>query len=83
MYQKNLTFHIISVIKFNIVTGTQKPKIPINQYKQRIFASTGNSDDVDLAKLQSELFDDPFRRQFEETEGFAYPASNGLTQTDR
>ena len=74
---------MVSVIKFIIITGIQKPEIPNSRYKQRIFASTGNSDDIDLAKLQSELFDDPFRRQFEETEGFAYPASNGLTQTDR
>ena len=74
---------MFSVTKLNIITGSQNPKIPNSRYKQRIFASTGNSDDIDLAKLQSELFDDPFRRQFEETEGFAYPASNGLTQTDR
>ena len=74
---------MLLVIKLNIVTGAQKPKVPKNRYRQRIFASTGNSNDIELAKLQSELLDDPFRRQFEETEGFAYPASNGLTQTDR
>ena len=74
---------MLLVIKPNIVTGAQMPKVPNNRYRQRIFASTGNSNDIDLEKLQSELSDDPFRRQFEDTEGFAYPASNGLTQTDR
>ena len=74
---------MVSVIKFIIITGIQKLEIPNSRHKQRIFASTGNSNDIELAKLQSELLDDPFRRQFEETEGFAYPASNGLTQTDR
>ena len=56
---------------------------PVNSQKHtRVFASTGSSSDSNLSSLKSNAFDYP-SRYIEETQGFAYPASNGLTQIDR
>jgi len=56
---------------------------PVSSQKNaRVFASTGSSSDSNLSSLKANVFDYPFRK-IEETEGFAYPASNGLTQIDR
>ena len=50
---------------------------------QRVFASTGrSSNDINLSSFLPKSFANPFQ-QIEETQGYAYPASNGLTEIDR
>ena len=63
-------------------SGTSVGNLKHNNSLHRVFASTGSSINDYLSSLKSWPFDNALRH-ISESQSFAYPASNGLTQTDR
>ena len=66
-----------------MIIGTESLASNTRKNVQRVFASTGrSSNDINLSSFLPKSFANPFQ-QIEETQGYAYPASNGLTEIDR
>lgn len=72
-----------SHIYYILIIGTESLASNTRRNVQRVFASTGrSSNDINLSSFLPKSFANPFQ-QIEETQGYAYPASNGLTEIDR
>ena len=72
-----------SHIYYILIIGTESLASNTRRNVQRVFASTGrSSNDINLSSFLPKSFANPFQR-IEETQGYAYPASNGLTEIDR